>query len=104
MPKWILGPWRLLEALIQGLELALVIAYQRTLSLDHSFWGRKLSLRVCRFHPSCSQYTREAIELLGPWRGPWKGLRRIVRCQPFCDGGLDPVIPEVPVDADVPEG
>jgi len=88
------APWRAVERLVQSLELALVIAYQKTLSLDRSFWGRKISKRVCRFYPSCSQYTREAIELLGPWKGPWKGLRRIVRCQPFCEGGVDPVVPD----------
>jgi len=45
----------------------------------------------CRFTPSCSQYTKEAIEKYGAARGSWLGLKRILRCQPFCKGGHDPV-------------
>jgi len=45
----------------------------------------------CRFTPSCSQYTREAIEKYGAARGTWLGVKRILRCQPFCKGGHDPV-------------
>jgi putative membrane protein insertion efficiency factor len=46
---------------------------------------------ACRFEPSCSDYAREAVERYGAVRGTWMGLKRILRCQPLCNGGFDPV-------------
>lgn len=45
----------------------------------------------CRFHPTCSQYGLEAVERYGPARGTWLLVKRLLRCQPFCRGGYDPV-------------
>ncbi len=47
----------------------------------------------CRFYPSCSRYAIEALELHGPIKGLWLGGRRLLRCHPWHDGGLDPVPP-----------
>lgn len=45
----------------------------------------------CRFHPTCSNYGIEALETHGALKGSWLTIRRISKCHPFHEGGLDPV-------------
>jgi len=68
---------------VTRLFLALIALYKGVLS---PLFGPR-----CRFHPSCSDYAREAISRFGARRGGLMALWRIMRCQPLCSGGLDPV-------------
>jgi len=53
----------------------------------------------CRFYPTCSHYTYQAIEIHGVAKGGWLGVKRVLRCNPFNPGGFDPVpgLPSAPV-------
>ena len=48
--------------------------------------------KVCKFEPSCSEYSKQAIRKYGLYKGGIKGIYRILRCNPFNKGGHDPVI------------
>ena len=45
----------------------------------------------CKFEPTCSEYTKQAIQKYGIVQGTWKGLKRMIRCNPFSKGGYDPL-------------
>ena len=68
---------------MQRTILVLLGGYKRFLS--------PLLPSACRFYPTCSEYTMEAVRKFGPARGLWMGVKRISRCHPFHAGGYDPV-------------
>ncbi|NLE51209.1 MAG: membrane protein insertion efficiency factor YidD [Chloroflexi bacterium] len=68
---------------MKALGLFAIRVYQRTFS--------RMLPPSCRFEPSCSHYTYQAIEKHGLLKGGWLGLRRIGRCHPLSPGGYDPV-------------
>ena len=63
--------------------IGILIAYRKVIS---PLYGQ-----VCRFYPSCSAYALEAITVHGFTRGSWLAVRRLVRCHPWDDGGVDHV-------------
>lgn len=72
---------------LKKLILFLIRTYQVTLS-------PRFSGGACRFTPTCSQYAVEAIETHGLLKGSALAFWRILRCNPFCKGGYDPVPPK----------
>lgn len=48
----------------------------------------------CKYYPTCSEYTKQAIEKYGCVLGSVKGIKRIIRCNPFSKGGYDPLVKE----------
>lgn len=76
---------------MRWLALKLIRLYQKTLSFDHGPMKRLYPGGFCRFQPTCSQYTYDAIEKYGTIKGSWLGLKRIARCNPWDPGGHDPV-------------
>lgn len=77
--------------LIKKIILKLIRIYQKTLSPDHGFLSDRFPYGYCRFHPTCSEYSYQSIEKFGIFKGGWFGLKRIGRCNPFNQGGEDPV-------------
>ena len=69
--------------MMRALALLLLRFYKRFLS--------PLLPPMCRFEPTCSVYTMQAVEKYGAVRGTWLGIRRLARCHPFNPGGWDPV-------------
>lgn len=65
--------------------IAMITVYRRVIS--------PFLPRACRFYPSCSEYAVDAIAGHGAARGLWLAARRLLRCHPWCAGGVDPVPP-----------
>ena len=64
----------------------LINEYQKHISL----WLESKNIN-CKFYPTCSEYTKQAIEKYGAWKGCALGIVRILRCNPFSKGGYDPL-------------
>jgi len=69
--------------MIKAVIIAVIRFYRRYIS---PFLGPR-----CRFYPTCSAYTLEAVNRYGAVKGVWMGTKRLVRCNPFSRGGYDPV-------------
>lgn len=71
--------------------LKLIEIYQKTLSRDTGWLSYIYSERTCRFHPTCSEYTYQAIDKFGIFKGGRLGFWRILRCHPWSKGGVDKI-------------
>ena len=71
---------------MKKLCIKLINWYQKNIS----YWLENKNIR-CKFYPTCSEYTKQAINKYGVLKGCTLGLKRIIRCNPFSKGGYDPV-------------
>ncbi len=69
---------------MQRVTLALLRAYKLFIS--------PMLPSACRYYPTCSVYMGDAVAKYGVGRGVWMGVRRLLRCHPFHEGGYDPVV------------
>lgn len=76
---------------MRKLVIKLIELYQKTLSPDHGVTRHMFPFGVCRYTPTCSDYSKESIKRYGVARGSIMGVKRIIRCNPFVAGGYDPV-------------
>ncbi len=75
------------------IALKLIRLYQKSAFFRHRFFKTLfLSDASCRFSPTCSEYTYQAIAKYGTIKGILQGLRRILKCHPWTKGGFDPLI------------
>ncbi len=68
---------------MKGVILLFITCYRKFLS--------PFLLKSCRFYPTCSEYTFQAVTKFGVRKGLLLGVRRILRCNPFNNGGYDPI-------------
>jgi len=77
---------------MKSIVLSLIRFYQKYLSFDNGFFKFLfMTDKACRFRPTCSEYTYQAINRYGIIRGSLLGLKRITRCHPWNQGGFDPL-------------
>ena len=72
-----------------GSSISLIEHYQKR--IDPKLKKRMRVKRICKYHPTCSEYTKQSIKKYGSFIGTVKGIIRLIKCNPFSSGGYDPV-------------
>lgn len=83
--------WLHYRLLARKMVLWMIRGYQKTLSFDHGWFSYLYPYGYCRFRPTCSEYTYQAVERYGIIKGGFLGFKRVIRCNPFNKGGFDPI-------------
>ncbi len=78
---------RFLKIISKGINLILI----GLVKFYRKFISPMKKRSSCRYIPTCSQYALEALQKYGPLKGSYLAIRRILRCNPFHEGGYDPV-------------
>jgi putative membrane protein insertion efficiency factor len=82
---------KIIDRLLAKLFIFIIIIYQKTLSPDQGMLKVFFPHGFCRFHPHCSEYGKQALEKHNVITGIILALWRILRCNPWSKGGLDPI-------------
>ncbi|MFH1611486.1 MAG: membrane protein insertion efficiency factor YidD [Patescibacteria group bacterium] len=78
-----------MSKIIRKIAVLPIILYQKTMSPDHGPIRIYFKHGYCRFYPTCSEYSKQAILKYGIIRGGLKGVYRVLRCNPWNKGGID---------------
>lgn len=70
---------------------AMIRVYQKTISFDHGLLKFMYPHGFCRYYPTCSEYAHQAIDKKGLYRGSFLIGKRLLKCNPWSKGGIDPV-------------
>ena len=71
---------------MKNILIKVIIWYQKNISI----WLESKNIK-CKYYPTCSEYTKQAVEKYGCIKGIFLGIKRILRCNPFSKGGYDPL-------------
>ncbi len=81
----------LVNNIFSWLAIKIIKIYQKTVSFDHGVFRFFYPYGYCRFRPTCSEYSIQAIKKYGILKGGIKSIKRILRCHPWSKGGYDPL-------------
>lgn len=87
--KFITNTFKTFISFIELLLLKGIKFYQKTISPDHGAFKALRPYGYCKFHPTCSEYSYQAIKKYGLFTGGLKSIKRIFRCTPWSKGGID---------------
>lgn len=80
---------RFLTSLPKQLAVLLISGYQKILSPDHSWLKAKYPYGYCRHYPTCSEYSKKAIDKHGLVKGGWFSIKRVLKCNPLTEPKVD---------------
>ncbi len=81
--------WNILKRLPTTLFVGMITLYQHTLSPDHGWLKGRYPHGYCRYYPTCSEYSKQALKKHGLGKGFLLSLKRVIKCNPFAQPSVD---------------